>query len=118
MKPKLMLTIAGVYYILDAIANVAQAGHFDFEPYAYSMYGLSFGVLFLLFRNEPASKTRDAVFMTGFISGLGVGLIAFYAQWIGTFWALPIGYISSILWFFVALGFFLVGRANMSTNMS
>src|SRR5689334_4458231 len=116
MKPKLMLTIAGVYYIVDAIANVLQAGHFDFAPYAYSMYGLSFGVLFLLFRNESATKTRDAVFITGFLSSLGVGLISFYAQWAGTFWDLPIGYISSILWFIVATGFFLVGRANMSAT--
>jgi hypothetical protein len=114
MKPKLMLTIAGAYYILDAIAELFQPDRFDFAPYAYSVFGLSFAVLFLLTRNEPASKARDAIFMSGFLSSLGVGLVAFYAQWAGTFMDTAVGYISPLLWFLVAAGFFLVGRANKS----
>ena len=116
MKPNLLLTIAGVYYILDAIAELFQAGHFVFAPYGYTAFGLSLGILFLLARNEGASRTRDAIFMTGFLSSLGVGLVAFYAQWSGTFTKSPIGYAASILWLIVAAGFFLVGRANMSAK--
>jgi apolipoprotein N-acyltransferase len=116
MKPKWMLTIAGLYYILDAIAEIFQAGGFDFTPSAYTVFGLSFGALFLLIRNEPGSKARDAIFVAGFLSSLGVGLVAFYAQWIGTFMDSAVGYISSLLWFLIAAGFLLVGRANMSTQ--
>lgn len=116
MKPNLFLTIAGVYYLLDAVAEIFQPDGFDFTPYAYVVFGLSFGALLLLIRNEPASKTRDAIFMSGFLSSLGIGLIAFYAQWSGTFMDSAVGYISPLLWFLVATGFFLVGRANMSAK--
>lgn len=113
MKPNLMLTIAGIYYLLDAAAEIFQPNGFDFTPYAYVVYGLSFGTLLLLVRNEPASKTRDAIFISGFLSSLGIGLVAFYAQWSGTFMDSAVGYISPALWFLVAVGFFLVGRAHM-----
>ena len=116
MKPGLFLTVAGIYYLLDAIAEIFQPSAFDFTPYAYSIFGLSFGVLLLMIRNEPVSKTRDAIFMSGFISSLGIGLVAFYAQWSGTFMTSAVGYISPLLWFLVATGFFLVGRRNMSTK--
>lgn len=116
MKPGLFLTVAGAYYLLDAIAEIFQPSAFDFTPYAYVVFGLSFGLLLLLIRNEPASKTRDAIFMTGFLSSLGIGLVAFYAQWSGTFMNSAVGYISPLLWFLVAAGFFTVGRANMSAR--
>jgi hypothetical protein len=116
MKPNLMLTIAGIYYLLDAAAEIFQPNGFDFTPYAYVVYGLSFGTLLLLVRNEPASKARDAIFISGFLSSLGIGLVAFYAQWSGTFMDSAVGYISPVLWFIVAAGFFLVGRANMAAQ--
>jgi hypothetical protein len=116
MKPSLFLTVAGIYYLLDAIAETFQPDGFDFTPYAYVVFGLSFGVLLLLIRNEPASKTRDAIFMSGFISSMGIGLVAFYAQWRGTFMDSAVGYISPSLWFLIAAGFFIVGRANMSAK--
>ena len=98
MKPNLLLTVAGIYYLLDAIAEIFQPNGFDFTPYAYVVFGLSFGVLLLLVRNEPASKTRDAVFMSGFISSLGIGLVALYAQWSGTFMDSAVGlYLSAAL---------------------
>jgi hypothetical protein len=116
MKPKLFMTIAGIYYILDAIAEIFQPNGFDFTPYAYVAFGLSFGALLLLVRGEPASKARDAIFISGFLSSLGIGLVAFYAQWIGSFMDSAVGYISPLLWFLIAAGFFLVGRANMSAK--
>jgi hypothetical protein len=45
MKPNLFLTIAGVYYLLDAVAEIFQPDGFDFTPYAYVVFGLSFGAL-------------------------------------------------------------------------
>ncbi|MEO8356284.1 MAG: hypothetical protein ABI621_10235 [Chloroflexota bacterium] len=118
MKPKLMLTIAGVYYVLDGFAGFFMVSRFDFITWAYAIFCMSLGVLFLITRNEAASTARNAIFMTGFLSSLGVALIAYYAQWSGLFMDSPAGYIPPTLWLIVALGFFLVGRANMSTNRS
>ena len=116
MKPKLMLTIAGVYYLLDGLAGFFMVSGFDFIAYAYSIFCMSLGVLFLMTRNESASKARNAVFMTGFLSSFVVSLIGYYAQWSGKFMDSPAGYIPPTLWLIVAAGFFLVGRANMGTT--
>lgn len=118
MKPKLMLTIAGVFYLLDGLAGFFMVSGFDFIAYAYSIFCMSLGALFLLTRSESASKARNAIFMMGFLSSFGVGLAGFYAQWSGKFMDSPAGYIPISLWLIVALGFFVVGRANMVTNAS
>ncbi len=118
MKTKLMLTIAGVYYLLDGLAGFFMVNSFDFIAWAYGIFCISLGVLFLMTRKEEPSKARNAIFMTGFLSSFGVALIAYYAQWSGLFMDSPAGYIPVSLWLIVAIGFFLVGRANMSTNAS
>ena len=74
---------------------------------------MSLGGLFLMTRNEAASPARNAIFMTGFLSSFFVSLIAYYAQWSGLFMESPAGYIPPTLWLIVAIGFLLVGRANM-----
>jgi hypothetical protein len=76
------------------------------------------GILCLLARNELVSKLRDAIFITGFLSTFGVSVIAYYAQWSGKFMDSPLGYLPPTLWLIVTAGFFLVGRANMSTSAS
>ena len=116
MKPKLMLTIAGVYYVLDGLAGFFMVSGFDFITYAYSIFCMSLGVLFLIVRSESASKARDAIFITGFFSSFGVAVVGFYAQWSGKFIDSPAGYIPVSLWLIVAIGLFLIGRANMSTS--
>ncbi len=115
MKPKLMLTIAGVYYLLDGLAGFFMVSGFDFIAYGYSIFCMSLGALFLMTRNEAPSKARNAIFMTGFLSSFGAALVGFFAQWSGKFMDSPVGYIPVSLWLIVAIGFFLVGRANMST---
>ena len=113
MKPKLFLTIAGVYFLLDGLAGFFMVSGFDFITYAYSIFCMSLGALFLMTRNEAASTARNAIFMTGFLASFFVSLIAYYAQWSGQFMDSPAGYIPPTLWLIVAVGFFLVGRANM-----
>ena len=116
MKPKLMLTIAGVYYLLDGLAGFFMVSCFDFIAWSYSIFCMSLGALFMMTRNEAASTARNAVFMTGFLSSFFVSLVAYYAQWSGRFMDSPAGYIPPTLWLIVAIGFFLVGRANMSAG--
>lgn len=118
MKPKLFLTIAGVYFLLDGLAGFFMVNGFDFIAYAYSIFCMSLSALFLMTRNEGASTARNAIFVTGFLSSLGVALAGYYAQWSGLFLDSPAGYIPPTLWLIVALGFFLVGRANMSSSGS
>ena len=118
MKPKLMLTIAGVYFMLDGLAGFFMVSGFDFTSWSYGIFCMSLGVLFLMTRNEAASTARNAIFMAGFLSSFAVSLVAFYAQWSGLFMDSPAGYIPPTLWLIVALGFFYVGRANMSASAS
>ena len=116
MKPKVMLTIAGVFFLLDGLAGFFMVNGFDFIAYGYSIFCMSLGALFLMTRSEESSKARNAIFVTGFLSSFAVALIGFYAQWSGKFMDSPAGYIPVSLWLVVAIGFFLVGRANMSAN--
>ncbi len=113
MKPRLMLTIGGIWFLLEGIAGFFMAGGFDFSAFGFSVFSMTLGILCLLMRNEPASKSRNAVFMAGFLSTFGIALVGYYAQWSGLFMDSPAGYIPPTLWLIVAIGFFLVGRANM-----
>ncbi|MEW6086081.1 MAG: hypothetical protein AB1607_15925 [Chloroflexota bacterium] len=116
MKPKLFLTIVGGFFLLDGLAGFFMVSGFDFIAYAYAVFCMSLGALFLMTRNEAESTTRNAIFMAGFLASFFVSLIAYYAQWSGLFLDSPAGYIPPTLWLLVAIGFFLVGRANMSSG--
>lgn len=118
MKPKLFFTIVGAYFLLDGLAGFFMVSGFDFITYAYSIFCMSLGVLFLMTRNEAASAARNAIFMTGFLSSFFVSLVAYYAQWSGLFMDSPAGYVPPTLWLLVAIGFFFVRRANRSTSTS
>ena len=113
MKSKLFLTIAGAYFLLDGLAGFFMVSGFDFIAYAYGIFCMSLGALFLMTRNEAPSTARNAIFMTGFFSSFFVSLVGYYAQWSGLFLDASAGYIPPTLWLIVAIGFFLVGRANM-----
>jgi len=90
-----------------------MGGGFDFFTFGFNVFSITMGILCLLTRNEPVSNARNAVFQTGLLATLGISLIAYYAQWSGLFMDSPAGYIPPTLWLIVAIGFFLVGRANM-----
>ncbi len=114
MKPKLMLTIGGIWFLIEGITGFFMETGFDFSAFGFSVFSISLGILCLLNRNEPASKARNAVFLTGFLGTFGISLVGFYAQWSGVFMDSAVGYIPPTLWLIVAIGFFMVGRANMT----
>ncbi len=116
MKPKLLLTIASVLYILGGIAGFFMAGGYDYFAYGGAVAYLSLGVLFWLARDIPASKALNAVMVTGFIATLGGGIVGLYGQYSGTYMDTAVGYIPGLVYLGLAVWFFVAGRANMSSG--
>lgn len=117
MTPKRMLTLGGVWYLIEGVAGFFSGTGFEFMRFGFGVFCLSLGLLFLMARNENISRLRTAVFLVGFLTSLGVSLSAYYAQWIGMFMANALGYIVPTVWLIVALGFLLVGLRNTSTRV-
>lgn len=118
MKSSLVLTIAGAFYILMGVAGFFLSGGYDYIAFGGSILTLALGILFLLTRNAPASQTRNAIFTAAWLATLGVGLNALYGQFSGTYMDTAAGYIPGVVMLGLAVWFFLVGRANMSTGGS
>lgn len=118
MKPKLLLTVAGVLYVLGGIAGFFMAGGYDYVAYGGAVAYLSMGILFWLARDIPASKALNAVMLTGTIATFGGSLVALYGQYSGTYMDTAVGYIPGLFWLAIGVWFLLVGRANMSSGAS
>ena len=118
MKPNVLLMIAGILFLLGGIAGLFIVSGYDYTAYAGSAVALALGILFWLARSAPASKTRDAIFIAGLVATLGMGLNAVYGQWSGNYMDSAAGYIPGVIWLALAVAFFLVGRASMSTSAS
>lgn len=118
MKPKLLLTVAGILYLLGGIAGFFMSGGYDYVAYGGAVAYLSLGMLFWLARDIPASKALNAVMITGFIATFGGSLVALYGQYSGTYMDTAAGYIPGLVYLGLAVWFFLAGRANMSAGAS
>ena len=118
MKPKLVLTVTSIMFLLLGLDNFFSIREFNFPAYIGVVFTLCLVVLFWLTRNAPASKTLDAVFIMGFLAFFLGAILAFYAQWSGNYIDSPLGYLEGVAWLAMAIWFFLVGRANMSTSES
>ena len=116
MKQKLLLTVAGVLFVLGGIAGFFMAGGYDYAAYGGAVAYLSMGVLFWLARDLPASRVLNAVILTGTIATFGGSLVALYGQYSGTYMDTAVGYIPGLFYLGLAVWFFLAGRANMSMN--
>jgi hypothetical protein len=116
MQPKLLLTIAAVLFVLGGIAGFFIVNGYDYAAYGGAVAYLSMGVLFWLARDIPASKALNAVILTGTIATFGGSLVALYGQYSGTYMDTAVGYIPGLLYLGLAIWFFLVGRANMSSG--
>lgn len=127
MKPKLLLTIASIYLGLGELAALiapAQNYNLDSGTSAYSLNILrsstsliiGVAVVYWFSRNAEASKARDALFL-GSTVGFGLATIFLVAAALTPDGVLSTWVIAAIDLLFV-IGFFVVGRANMSTNAS
>ena len=118
MKPKLLLTVASVLYVLGGIAGFFIVSGYDYNAYGAAVLTIALGVLFWLARDIPASKALNAVMITGTIATLGGSLVALYGQYSGTYMDTAVGYIPGLVYLGLAVWFFLVGRANLSSGGS
>jgi hypothetical protein len=127
MKPKLLLTLAAIYIFIGALGHLlgpAQNYNLDAGTSAYSLNtiraagGLLLGlaVMYWFSRNAETSKARDALFLGStvgfFVNALFVIVAALTPDGVAVTW-----FIAAIDILF-AIGFFVVGRANMSTSTS
>ncbi len=117
MKPKIVLTFASVMYFLLTLASFFMVGEgFNFLAYLGILLTFCFAVLFWLARNAPPSRMLDAILLVGFLAFFLGSIIAFYAQWSGNYMDSPWGYGEGVAWLGMAVWFFLVRRANRSTD--
>jgi len=123
MKLNVMFTIAAILLILVGILSLfappAMLGITDVSAAFSSKLGgvswLSLGVMAWLVRNAEASKTRDSVVL---------GYTLLFALWAvvsvyGSFLDMPnanISWIPALIQALIAVGFFMAGKASMSTS--
>ena len=118
MKSSLVLTVAGVLFVLGGIAGFFMVSGYDYTAYGGAVAYLSLGILFWLARDIPASRALNAVMLTGTIATFGGSLVALYGQYSGTYMDTAVGYIPGLMYLGLAIWFFLSGRANMSSGAS
>lgn len=121
MKPKLLLTLSGIFMGLVGlgflISPVTMLGGIIDASLSSEFRGISstflgIAVLNLVARNAEASKTREAI-LIGNTVGFGLAAVLDGARAVSggpaQLWVV------SIINLLFAIGFFLVGRANMSS---
>lgn len=117
MKPKTVLTVASVLYFLLTLASFSMVGDgFNFLSYLAIVFTLCFAILFWSVRNAPPTKTLDAVLLVGCLAFFMGSILGFYAQWSGNYMDTPLGYLEGVAWLAMAIWFFAVRRANLSSN--
>jgi hypothetical protein len=125
MKLNTMFTIAAILLIFVAIVSLfvppAMLGTTDasaaFEGKLGGVTWLSLGVMAWLVRNAEASKTRDSVVLGYTILFALLAVVSVY----GSFLDMPTAKISwgpALIWALLAVGFFMAGKASMSTSAS
>jgi hypothetical protein len=127
MKPKLLLTLAAIYFFIGGLSHLfaPDLNYFlDAGTAAYSLNtiratgGLFIGLAFVLWfaRSAEASKARDAIFFGNaigfFINVIFVVVAALTPDGVAMTWGI------AVINLLFAIGFFVIGRANMSTNTS
>jgi hypothetical protein len=127
MKPKLLLSLAAIYFLMGGLSHLFTPDlnyYLDPGTSAYSLNiirgtgSLFIGLAFVLWfaRTAEASKARDAIFLgiaVGFfINVIFVVVAALTPDGVVMTWGI------AVINLLFAIGFFVVGRANMSTNAS
>ncbi len=117
MKPKTILTVASILYLLLTLSGFFMVvGEFNFLAYLGIGFTFSVAILFWSVRSASPSQMLDAILLMGFLTFLLGSIIAFYAQWSGNYMDLPLGYLEGVAWLAMAVWFFFVRRANRSAS--
>ena len=125
MKPKLLLTITAIYGALTGLVMLfvpqvlmfsGSAGTPPGVVFALRSYGalaLGVAVIHWMARNADASKARDAIFL-GTTVGAALMAVVFLLDVISGGAALVVVWV--VIYTLIAIAFFVVGRANMSSG--
>jgi len=126
MKPKLLFTLAAIYIGLIGLTilispvvgmglDAGASAHLIAQVRVQACLHLGIAVLNWFARNAEASKARDAIFLGNtVVFGLMTilfGLLMFTGE-------PAVGWVFVVIALLFAVAFFVVGRANMSTNAS
>jgi succinate-acetate transporter protein len=127
MKPMLLLTLAAIYIFIGGLSHLFAPDlnyYLEASTSAYSLNiiratgGLFIGLAIVLWfaRNAEASKARDAIFLGNaigfFINVIFVVVAVITPDGVAMTWGI------AVINLLFAICFFVVGRANMSTNPS
>ena len=128
MKLNVMFIIAAVYGFLfglplllapEAMASMTGVTLDPQMAMQMRYMGVAFlglGIIAWLARNSDASKARDALSMGFFIFFVLSALTSLYAQFTPA--AMPTDWVYVVIQALIAAGFWVAGRANMSTSKS
>ena len=124
MKLNVMFTIAAILLILFGILSLfvppAALGTTDavaaFESKITGVILLALGVMAWLVRNAEASKTRDSVVL-GYTLLFALWMcVSIYGIFLVDMPSHNISWIPALIQALIAVGFFMAGRASMSTR--
>ena len=128
MRLKIMFIIAAVYgFVIGLASLLAPAAMFSLGGLAGSsgvlmvarfmgVANIGLGLIAWLVRNSDASQARDGVSMGFFVFFALHALTSLYGQFTDT--SMSPHWVMAILQGLIAVGFFVAGRANMSTAKS
>jgi len=128
MKPKLLLTLASIEIALIGLLGLFTSAttSYGFEVNMPDYFNATARIPFSLFfglavvnwfaRNAEASKARDAIFLGNTVGHLLWAILV--AMTVLTPGAQSAGWAFVVIYLLFAVAFFVVGRANMSTNAS
>ena len=127
MKPSILFSIAAIYLALVGLGFLVAPGVLTFGALGATpavivaelrQYGgalLGIAVLNWVARNAEPSQARDGVFLGNTV---GFGLVAVGGVLRQLSGAVPVGWIFVLINALIAVGFFMVGRTNMSNRVS
>ena len=123
MKLNVMFTIAAIVMILMGLlsffAPPALRGTDPSAAFSTKIVGvisLSLGVMAWLLRNAEASKTRDSVVLGYTLLFALWAIVSVYGSFLVDLPAHTISWGPALIQALLAIGFFMAGRASMSTN--
>ena len=126
MKLNVMFTIAAILLILFGILSLfippAALGTTDavaaFESKITGVIMLALGVMAWLVRNAEASKTRDSIVL-GYTLLFALWMcVSIYGIFLVDMPSHNISWIPALIQALIAVGFFMAGKASMSTSAS
>jgi hypothetical protein len=125
MKLNVMFTIVAIVLILFAIlsffAPPALAGTDPTAAFSAKINGvvlLSLGVMAWLVRNDEPSKTRDSVVLGYTLLFALWAAVSVYGSFLVDMPSHNISWVPALIQALLAVGFFMAGKASMSTSAS